>query len=326
MNRLQSNGFMRTQTRANRGIAAFAFCAVVLVLGCCRAPIGVPFQDATGSELCSSGYAYIPEGNFEMGLGFDDSLYGLEIQIFWDMAPRRTVFLSGYCIQMTEVTVASYRACRQAGICTAEIRDRDEYGTCNYAEEQLDRDNHPMNCVTREGAREYCQQWEGGDLPSDAQWEKAARGTDQRLFPWGNTMFTCDLANWDSNGPTTEDSGYGAGCAHSRNPATWEVGTIPSAGDSPYGLKDMSGNVEEFVLECFDLTLIGTCPGGPCVDPVHICDVSSLYTARGGSSGDFVWGILTVVAHTNPNPLSAYVGFRCARPLTMDGGATGSSR
>ena len=304
--------------------AAVVFVTAALVA--CQPPTEIPLPDSGDNDLCPAGYIYIPEGAFEMGLDFNDPLYDTGIQLFWDMAPRRTVNLSAYCIQKTEVTVAAFKACRKAGKCTAEIRGRDVYVSCNYSEEHTDRDNHPVNCVSWQAAREYCQQWEGGDLPSDAQWEKAARGTDRRLFPWGNEGVSCDRANFDSNGPPNgEGGGIGAGCHHAIDPATWEVGTIPSAGDSPYGLKDMSGNVAELVLDCYNTDLVSTCREGPCVDPVHTCD-SGPYATRGGSAEDFVTRILSVVAHSSPDSLSPEVGFRCAHAPRTNGRAARTTR
>lgn len=292
---------------------AGAVCVAAVVLSC-KPPTEIPVPDAAGSDLCPDGYVYIPEGAFEMGMNPDDPIpAGLQIQYEGDMGPRRTVILSAFCIQKTEVTVASFRSCRKAGKCTAEIRDHATVGFCNYSEEQIDRDQHPMNCITRQGAREYCQQMESGDLPSDAQWEKAARGTDQRIFPWGNDPINCTRANFDANGPVDgEGHGDGNGCEHELG--TWEVGTLPSAGDSPYGLKDMAGNVEELVLECY-YDVSAPCREEPCVDPVQVCDGDDSYATRGGSARDYVVTLLTVVTHSGQLPLSPQVGFRCVCPI-----------
>ncbi len=144
---------------------AGAVCVAAILLSCTPPPTEIPFPDAAGTDLCPDGYIYIPEGAFEMGMNPDDPTYGLQIQYLWDMGPRRTVFLSAYCIQKTEVTVASFRRCRRAGKCTGEIKDHATVGFCNYSEDQIDRDQHPMNCITR--------QCRAGVLSAMGEWRPA---------------------------------------------------------------------------------------------------------------------------------------------------------
>jgi formylglycine-generating enzyme required for sulfatase activity len=93
--------------------------------------------------------------------------------------------------------------------------------------------NHPVVYVTWIEARTFCQ-WVGGDLPTETQWEKAARGTDGRIYPWGNDAITCERAN------------YG-GCSGDTMP----VGQHSPAGDSPYGVADMAGNVWEWTSSLY---------------------------------------------------------------------------
>lgn len=159
-------------------------------------------------EKDGSVVVYIPPGEFLMGL----SLYpeGSEY-------PQHTVYVDGFWIGKYEVTMAQYRRCVEAGAChrTEEL----------YARKPED---FPVVYVNWYRAQEYAQ-WAGGRLPTEAEWEKAARGTDGRTYPWGDM--------WDPTRCNTKDSGPGG-----RTP----VGAYSPAGDSPYGVSDMAGNVWEW--------------------------------------------------------------------------------
>ena len=113
----------------------------------------------------------IPAGSFMMGDADTASR---------DAQPSHMVTLSAFCIDLTEVTVAAWRGCTSAG-CTAPAAG----GYCNWG--MTGRETHPINCVDWNQSRAYCQS-RGGDLPTEAQWEYAARGPDavSHLYPWGN--------------------------------------------------------------------------------------------------------------------------------------------
>jgi len=154
---------------------------------------------------------WVPAGDFLMGSTDADKLAG------GGEKPQRSIYLDGYWVYRTEVTVAQYQAyC--AAIDEAMPEDAPEWGW---------KDTHPMVCVNWKEARAYAK-WAGAKLPSEAQWEKAARGTDGRIYPWGNA-WDADRCNNFATGPEK----------------TMAVGSFPD-GASPYGCLDMAGNVWEW--------------------------------------------------------------------------------
>ena len=173
-----------------------------------------PTIDSFVSSVDGMTLVYVPAGDFMMGS--DD--YGIEEK------PLRTEYLDAFWIDKTEVTQAMY------ALCTAEDCKKP---ACVYT-----GDNNPVVCVTWKDANAYCE-WAGRRLPSEAEWEKAARGTDGRIYPWGNEPATCDYAVMD------DLLGSSNGCGED---APWAVGSKP-AGISPYGALDMAGNVAEWVAD-----------------------------------------------------------------------------
>ncbi|MBY0399183.1 formylglycine-generating enzyme family protein [Myxococcota bacterium] len=164
----------------------------------------------------------IPAGDFYMGC---NDLVDRECDE--DERPGRKVSLGAYFIDRTEVTTASYGACVSGGGCS-------EPGTfrgCNW--QATDRDRHPINCVDWTMATEFCR-WSGKRLPTEQEWEKAARGSDGLRFPWGTDDDVVERANLLG----AEDGYVG----------TSPVGSFP-AGDSPYGVFDLAGNVWEWTSD-----------------------------------------------------------------------------
>jgi formylglycine-generating enzyme required for sulfatase activity len=165
----------------------------------------------------------VPAGSFYFGCNESE-----DSDCYRDEKPGGWIALREFKIDRTEVTVSAYEACVQAEACRKPgIGD-----PCNWGESG--REDHPINCVTWYQARAYCA-WVGKRLPSEQEWEKAARGTDGRIYPWGNEPASCAHA--------VMDDGSGRGCG--RDSMTWPVGSKPS-GASPYGALDMVGNVWEW--------------------------------------------------------------------------------
>jgi len=156
---------------------------------------------------------YVPAGEFIMGSDDGSS----------DTVPSRTVYLDGFWMYRCPVTVAQYRR-----FCSETRRGMPEAPPWGW------KDDHPIVNVTWHDAKAYAE-WAGVGLPTEAQWEKAARGTDGRRWPWGDTF----------------DALRAACSVGDLRASTAPVGTIP-AGASPYGCLDMAGNVREWCADWYD--------------------------------------------------------------------------
>ena len=222
----------------------------------------------------------VPAGPFTMGCSGQGKGCSLDP---YDEGPEHEVTLSAFEIDKTEVTQRAYQACVKAGKCTPPEANFDPAGKANY----------PVTNVTWGQAAAYCA-WAGKRLPTEAEWEKAARGTDVRKYPWGSQEPTCELANF-------------AGCTP---PGSHPVGSHPQ-GASPYGALDMAGNVSEWVNDWYGNTYdtrTKTDPQGP--DEV----LGETKGRRGGSFGGEAEYVRAPnrgnVFYKNSKP---DVGFRCAK-------------
>ena len=205
-----------------------------------------------------------------------------------DERPQRKTWLSTFDIDRLEVTVADYRRCVKAGKCAAP--------SCTDATQKPEsRPRHPVVCIPWEQARRYCA-WASKRLPTESEWEKAARSTDGRLYPWGNAKPSCKVANY-------------SGCHKPSSPHA--VGSLPK-GASKYGALDMAGNVWEWVAdwhhEHYYTTSPRKNPPGPWSGVKKV--------VRGGA---FSYGADELKTHgrTFDLPTKAYnhVGIRCARSV-----------
>lgn len=264
----------------------------------------------TNSDRCPDGYALVPGGTFTMGVDSEE-LTGLD-GVEWspEMGPAHMITLSSdFCMSKNEVTVAEYRACRSSGSCKGEGPWTSRWIGCNYSDTDQSLDSHPVNCITYEEAQEYCRA-QGGDLPTEAQWIRAAQGEDRRYYAWGNSAPDCSHANYDVDGPSVEEPN-GLGCdAETDFPYTWAVGSAP-AGASPYGLLDMTGNVDEYVLGCG--AWFEPCDGElGCVDPQPSdCDGNAYHLARGGSALGRPSTLYLFLRSSSPEDRLSSTGMRC---------------
>ena len=231
--------------------------------------------DIKTSEPDGMTQMYIPEGEFFMGKG--------EVRKN-DNSPQHIVYLDAFWMDKYEVSNAMYLKCMQDGACSEMVSDNTTYNNWIYR-------NHPITYVTWEQANVYCQ-WAGRRLPSEAEWEKAARGTDGRKYPWGNEAPNARLANFDGSMIHEAVSVY-------RYPL----------GASPYGVLNMSGNVREWIADWYGedyyLTTPYTNPTGP--------ETGTERSLRSGSYNEDK-NEITITSRYRHEPQSAGLsrGFRCA--------------
>jgi serine/threonine-protein kinase len=177
--------------------------------------------------------AFVPAGNFQMGCDVERNIgYPCKITEF----PLHTIYVEAFYIDIHEVTNRLYAQCVQASACTEPEEKRSLSRSSYYSNPEYD--NYPVVAVNWVQAKTYCQ-WRGAELPTEAQWEKAARGTDGRTYPWGDRNLDCTLAN-------SRDEAADQDCVGD----TAAVGSYP-AGASPYGIMDMAGNVQEWVNDWY---------------------------------------------------------------------------
>jgi len=211
-------------------------------------------------------------------------------------APPHKVCLSAYRIDQDEVTVKQYRSCFVSSFCSRPIPHNPnhwDYSRCNWG--LMSRTGHPINCVTWRQAKTYCR-WVKKRLPTEAEWEYAARGAKGRPFPWGNRVATCMRAViTDMNArpsitrrppwinPLVYQIGgsrfwkRGIGCGRH---TTWPIGSKPK-GNTPSGIRGLGGNVSEWVEDCYHQNFYSRCKG--CRDPVNKAKSCSWRVVRGGA-------------------------------------------
>ncbi len=280
--------------------------------------------DAAAPALaCPEGMVLIEAGSFFMGSTS-------EHPALKSARPPHKVDMKAFCLDVHEVTVGEYRQCSKIGQCERARREswwpqgsmaEDDWKKarasfsklCNEAIEG--HENHPVNCVTWTQADTYCK-WAGKRLPTEAEWEFAARGTDGRVYPWGDDPPSA--ANTNGCGPECtrwreaegmnpggtmydEDDGY---------PGTAPVGSFP-AGRSQRALDDIVGNVFEWTVDKF-----APYPGSDVEPPTG--EAAEKRVIRGGAFNstmpEFADPALRFAQE--PEAHSHGVGFRCASDPT----------
>jgi len=211
-----------------------------------------------------------------------------------DERPVHRACLQPFSLDRHEVTVAEYRRCVEAGKCKRPRR-REEQPYCN--EGSPDRSDHPVNCLNWMDAAAYCA-WRGADLPTEAQWEYAARGLKGRPFPWGDSPPDCRRAVL-----ATREEGLGCGRG-----TTWPVCSKPE-GNTPEGVCDLGGNVWEFVADWYDGQYYARAPEQ---DPVNKESFTNR-VLRGGNWSSGPSSLRTTGRDWMFEAYSSHVaGFRCA--------------
>lgn len=232
----------------------------------------------------------IPVGEFEMGSNLDQMMTlceslegGCDPSDFADEAPVHLVMLDAYYIYQFEVTNTQYRLCVDAGTCPAPAFG-EFYNDVRFSQ-------HPVVFVNWFAAEAYCA-WAEGRLPSEAEWEYAARGADGRTFPWGEAA-ECGYGNY-------------SGCTQG---LTMPIGSF-AEGVSPWGVFDLSGNATEWVGDWY-----GKYPETSVENPLGPQD-GELRVARGGSWKNPLLGVRTTARTANyPDVYSSGTGFRCVIPV-----------
>jgi formylglycine-generating enzyme required for sulfatase activity len=216
----------------------------------------------------------VPAGAFPMGCSD-----AVDTECKDDEKPTHTVSLDAFEIDRTEVTQNQYAACVTAGACKAPACEWD----CS-------KGDAPAGCVNWADAKAYCT-WAKGRLPTEAEWELAARGTDGRKFPWGNAAPDCDHVNMEGCGDAAAD-----------------VGSHPK-GASPYGAMDMAGNAVEMVADFYGATYYAASPAKDPPGPAS----GAHYVGRGGGyKSEEVWQRTSARDTYDTADASASLGFRCA--------------
>ena len=214
----------------------------------------------------------IPAGEFTMGSNVEDE------------RPPHVVSVGAFEIDKLEVTNQEFeRFVWETGYVTSA----EKAGETSWRYYAKNKPQHPVVKVTWNDAIAFCE-WAGKRLPSEAEWEKAARGTDARSYPWGN--------QWDSARANAREAG---------NRGTTAVGSFP-AGASPYGVLDMAGNVAEWTTDWFKAY-----PGGDFYSPYY---GEKFRVIRGGGWFDDEQSVRTTERScSGVEAANDDLGFRCAR-------------
>ena len=262
---------------------------------------------------CPEGRILVPGGKFFMG---SDAKEALDFE-----KPAHKVTLRAFCIDKTEVTVAAYKKCSDEGECrraptenewtSITPADRSAYDPLCTMRDPAGKAQHPINCVDWSMADTYCRA-NGGRLPTEAEWEFAARGPDGRTYPWGDEEPSAKLLNacgrecmkWSAKHRAGLEPMYAGDDGFA---GTAPVGSFP-AGASRYGVVDIVGNVWEWVGDRY-----GAYDGADVTDPRGAASGEERVIRGGAWNGAYpAWVRPTFRYKDEPTKRSHGIGFRCA--------------
>jgi len=251
--------------------------------------------------------ALIPAGEFTMGGDQETALSECEKYFsgckrdewYLNESPVHEVTLNAFYMDIYEVTNNKYQECVAAGSCTPPTRNSSSTRSAYFGNPEFA--SYPVIWVSWDQAQTYCK-WRGPRLPSEAEWEKAARGTEANLYPWGEAFESgegnfCDVNCKEPWANKNFDDGFAD---------TAPVGSFEK-GLSPYGLYDMGGNVDEWVADWYGADYYAISPS---VNPSGP-DSGFQHSLRGGSFHTPAQGLRTT-ARPLSDPSGDYIGFRCA--------------
>jgi formylglycine-generating enzyme required for sulfatase activity len=282
------------------------------------APAPAAASAAMPKERCPAGMVFIEGGNMFMGTRSGEG----------NASPAHRVTVTSFCLDKTEVTTEAYDICAQAGNCLRSLQDvnfpgvKDEQVVvfsklCNTG--RPEQKQHPINCIDWSMAANYCaiaggRLNEGGArLPTEAEWEFAARGSGQRVYPWGDEppdpsrLNGCgtECKKWMVEHRQSTDVMYPGDDGY---PATAPVGSYP-AGASQAGILDLAGNVWEWTADWY-----GDYTEAALVDPKGP-ETGLERVVRGGAFNGFMadWAKPSYRWKTTPTTYNHAIGFRCAK-------------
>ena len=256
------------------------------------------FLKKTSNNSISSEMVHIPSGFFKMGLNNK-----LE-----DESPEHRVFLDGFYIDKYEVSAKDFSQFLNIKNNVKKYYSDNKFGTLEYTGKFQPRpglENYPINNISWLAAKDYCK-WKGKRLPSEAEWEKAARGENSTIYPWGNQPPSPELARY-----------YQTWDQETKHKVLLPVDAL-EAGKSAYGLYNMAGNVKEWVDDWYDREYYKEIdeyanPKGPIGGEFKV--------VRGGSWRDLKGFIYSSFRNSgSPTSRMDDYGFRCAKSASPDSG------
>jgi len=241
-------------------------------------PLPVEIIDPKGITM-----QLVPAGEFTMGS-----------DVLSDEKPVHQVYLDAFYMDKYEVTNAAYKACVDSGVCTPPRQTNSFTRPSYYGNSEFDE--YPVIYVDWNQAKTYCEEWRDpstgsgqAGLPTEAQWEKSARGTDAHSYPWGEGIDKT-LANYNGYvGDTTQVGSY-------------------ESGKSPYGIYDLAGNVWEWVADWYDSNYYANSPFSNPLGPSS----GQYHVLRGGSWSNFgeVRSVYRLRSDLSSQTYNS-IGFRC---------------